>query len=128
MRPVPAGEHQIYGGYTYDNFVIAYCKSLSQDETQFVLSAVSEKQSVLCGAALENYLLSSQKNTIHEFGGMRRGEDVWKSRNPISTIDDELRRRRRMLQFGGMRSRESMDEFHKMIFNKFQTVANACQN
>ena len=78
----------------------------------------------VCEATIASYLAGATTRHINQVGCPRRTDEDWKNRHPISEIDNEFRRR--MLQFNGLPSAAAMQQYHFVIFMRFNSINKHC--
>ena len=123
QKVIPQGFTTIPGGADIDNYVIAYCQTLTEEQLAEVIVSVISKETDNCKDAIEKYLKDSQMRRLN-LECVRQTLDVWKTIHPIEGIIKNGNSLGRLLKM----TPEGWQLYQKGIFERFLTVAQECEH
>ena len=122
QQVIPKGLSGVPAGADVDNYVVAYCKGLTQEELSEAIVAVAAGKSSACVTAVEQYAFATQARNLN-MDCIMFSLPQWKESHPIQRIIKSGFPLGRLLKM----TPEGWRMYQERIFERFFTVAQACQ-
>ena len=123
QKIIPQGLTSISGCADIDNYVIAYCQTLTEEQLAEVVVSVVSAETDNCKDAVEKYLEASQMRKLN-MDCIRYTLNDWKARHPIEGIIRNGNSLGRLLKM----TPEGWQLYQKGIFKRFFDVAQECEH
>ena len=122
QQVIPKGLTTLSNGADIDNYVVAYCQTLTLEELSEAVVSVAYGKSSTCTQALEKYVVASQMRRLNQ-DCIRFSVTEWKARHPIERLVRSGNPVGRLLKM----TPEGWKMYQEGIFERFFTVAQACE-